>query len=723
MCRLGGRASGARASPGASAAASGRGPCCRGSCLGAGGFAGALRCSGRRPGPAAPWRLSGCRSPDRSELRSDSRFPGASVISISMISSHCSSVRSRSGMVSSSRSRRRGSWGGNRSCRHYDSHCSRRSTGINAHRRAAGRNGCRACRRGGGTAAATAPPVPQRGPAAASESPVPCPPAATARRTRPTACGTGHRHGQASGEGGCDESAAGKARTPRPGEKRRFRHRSDQPRRRRRLYRRPGLRRARQCRQFTSPTSSAWRHAHRFNARVLVALNTILKDEELEAARRLVWQVYEAGADALIVQDMGLLELDLPPIQLHASTQTDIRTSAESPLSRRRRLLADGAGARTDAGADPQDRRGRPTATLEFFVHGALCVSYSGQCNISHAQTGRSANRGDCSQACRLPYSLADQDGQVVAENKHLLSLKDNDQSANLRALIDAGISSFKIEGRLKDLAYVKNITAHYRQELDAIMADRPGTPRSSSGRSTFLFTPQPEKTFNRGSTDYFLNERHADVGAFDSPKFVGEMIGEVIKLGRTHFDVHQRPSAAQRRRNHLLQRKQELVGTAHQPRRERSATRIASARTDRRPAAGRSEGWHAASSATATRSSSAARKEVGRAAHPVCMRFEETATASRCNSPTIDRHMRHRRRWSTQRKPPRTPNAPNARCATTSASSATRSTSPATIDLALSTPWFIPASALNALRRDAVDALDRARQTRLSAPCAPRAT
>ena len=279
------------------------------------------------------------------------------------------------------------------------------------------------------------------------------------------------------------------------------------------------------------------RHAHRFDARVLVALNTILRDDELEAARQLVWQVFDAGADALIVQDMGLLELDLPPIQLHASTQTDIRS-----VEKARFLEAVGFSqmvlARELSLEQIQRIAAQTTASLEFFVHGSLCVSYSGLCNISHAQTGRSANRGDCSQACRLPYSLADGEGQIVAQDKHLLSMKDNDQSDNLRALIDAGISSFKIEGRLKDLSYVKNITAYYRQQLDEILEERPSLRRSSSGRSVFNFTPQPEKTFNRGATDYFVNERKTDIGAFDSPKFVGEKIGEVVKLGRDSFDV-----------------------------------------------------------------------------------------------------------------------------------------------------------------------------------------
>ena len=281
--------------------------------------------------------------------------------------------------------------------------------------------------------------------------------------------------------------------------------------------------------------------AHRYNARVLVALNTILDDDEIESARRIAWQVYEAGADALIMQDMGLLAIDLPPIALHASTQADIRTVAKA------RFLEDVGFsqlvlARELSLAEIGAIAAQTSVVLEFFVHGALCVSDSGRCNLSTAQTGRSANRGDCAQPCRLPYSLADQNGQIIAADRHLLSMKDNDQSANLRALIGAGVSSFKIEGRLKDLAYVKNVTAHYRRLLDAIIdeqpTDLPALRRSSAGRSSFLFTPQPEKTFNRGSTDYFVNDRQRDIAAFDSPKFVGAPIGEVTRLGRDSFEA-----------------------------------------------------------------------------------------------------------------------------------------------------------------------------------------
>ncbi len=277
--------------------------------------------------------------------------------------------------------------------------------------------------------------------------------------------------------------------------------------------------------------------AHRYRARVLVALNTILHDHELEDARKLVWQLYEAGVDALIVQDMGLLQLDLPPIALHASTQTDNRSVQKV------RFLQDAGFSQIvlarELSLDQINAIAAETsAVLEFFIHGALCVSYSGQCYISHAQTGRSANRGECAQLCRLPYSLQDEAGKLIAQDQHLLSLKDMNQSANLRALIDAGISSFKIEGRLKDLSYVKNVTAHYRRLLDEQLTDLPGYRRASSGTCEFFFTPQPQKSFNRGATDYFLTGRKIDIGAFLSPKFAGEPIGTITRLNPQWFEI-----------------------------------------------------------------------------------------------------------------------------------------------------------------------------------------
>ena len=283
------------------------------------------------------------------------------------------------------------------------------------------------------------------------------------------------------------------------------------------------------------------RFAHRFNSRIFVTLNTILRDDELEGARKLAWQLYEAGADALIIQDMGLLELDLPPLQLHASTQCDLRTPEKarflqdvglSQIVLARELTLQQIG----------QIRAQTDCKLEFFVHGALCVAYSGQCYISQAHTGRSANRGECSQACRLPYQVLDDRGRFVAHDKHVLSMKDNNQSSNLAALVDAGIRSFKIEGRYKDMAYVKNITAHYRQLLDALIEERQDSAqplaRSSSGESQFTFQPDPLQNFNREFTDYFVPGRQIDIGAFDSPKNPGQAIGHLTQIGPNWIEL-----------------------------------------------------------------------------------------------------------------------------------------------------------------------------------------
>jgi putative protease len=281
------------------------------------------------------------------------------------------------------------------------------------------------------------------------------------------------------------------------------------------------------------------RFAHRFGARVFATLNTILHDSELEAARRQTLELWDAGVDALIVQDMGLLELDLPPIALHASTQCDIRTPEKarflaaagfSQLVLARELTLDQIAAiRTEV---PEN------VALEFFIHGALCVSYSGQCYMSHALTGRSANRGDCAQLCRLPYTLQDGQGQIIAFEKHLLSLKDNNQSANLAAIASAGVSSFKIEGRYKDMSYVKNITAHYRLLLDTLLEAHPELARASSGRSHFDFSPDPARSFNRGATDYFVNGRQSGIEAFDAPAHIGQALGKVTRTGPDWFEI-----------------------------------------------------------------------------------------------------------------------------------------------------------------------------------------
>jgi len=272
--------------------------------------------------------------------------------------------------------------------------------------------------------------------------------------------------------------------------------------------------------------------ARRYHARVFTTLNTILHDNELEPARKLIHQLYDAGVDALIVQDLGVMELDIPPIELHASTQTDIRTLARAKFLDQAGFSQLVLARELDLG-EIRAIAAETDAAIEFFIHGALCVAFSGQCNISHAQTGRSANRGDCSQACRLPYTLKDDQGRVVAYEKHLLSMKDNNQSANIRALVEAGVRSFKIEGRYKDMGYVKNITAYYRQRLDDVLEDRPDLARASSGRTAHFFVPDPDKTFHRGSTDYFVSERKVDIGAFDSPTFTGLSVGRVEKVAK----------------------------------------------------------------------------------------------------------------------------------------------------------------------------------------------
>ena len=278
-------------------------------------------------------------------------------------------------------------------------------------------------------------------------------------------------------------------------------------------------------------------YAHQFGARVYVTLNTIVYDDELAEVEALVWQLYRIGIDALIVQDMALLTMNLPPIELHASTQTDNRTPEKvqflhsvgfSQVVLARELSLDDIAKIHSACPVP----------LEAFVHGALCVSYSGQCYVSQACFGRSANRGECAQFCRLPFTLEDADGRIIERDRHLLSLKDMNRSAHLEAMMDAGVRSFKIEGRLKDVTYVKNITAYYRQAIDKILFRRPEYRRASQGVSTYTFTPQPDKSFNRGFTDYYITGRRTDVTSFATPKSVGEPIGHVKEVGRGFITV-----------------------------------------------------------------------------------------------------------------------------------------------------------------------------------------
>jgi putative protease len=277
-------------------------------------------------------------------------------------------------------------------------------------------------------------------------------------------------------------------------------------------------------------------YAHQYWARVYVTLNTLLYDSELSAAARLVKDLYESGADALIIQDAAMLEMDLPPLPLFASTQmhnhTPERVAFLEKVGIQRVILA-----RELSLEQIRKIRAQTTIELETFIHGALCVSYSGQCYMSYALGGRSGNRGQCAQPCRRPYRLVDRNGAVVQDDRYLLSLRDLNLTAELPALLDAGVTSFKIEGRLKDAAYVRNVVGHYRQQLDAALSGK-DMRAAASGRVVFDFAPDPRKTFNRGFTSYFVHGRGEPVGSPDTPKALGEPVGKVAKLARNSFTL-----------------------------------------------------------------------------------------------------------------------------------------------------------------------------------------
>ncbi len=279
-------------------------------------------------------------------------------------------------------------------------------------------------------------------------------------------------------------------------------------------------------------------YAHLYNVRIYVTVNTILKEEELAETEKMIWELYRIGVDALIVQDMGITRLNLPPIPLHGSTQMDNRTPEKV------RFLADAGFRQVVLARELSLQEIRriheacPETPLEVFLHGALCVSYSGQCYVSQACFGRSANRGECAQFCRLPFSLVDADGKTIVRDKHLLSLKDLNQSEVLEDLLDAGASSLKIEGRLKDVSYVKNVTAAYRSKLDAIFARRKEYVRASSGTCRFDFTPRLDKSFSRGFTHYFLQGRDREISSFDTPKSLGEEMGTMKEQRGNYLTV-----------------------------------------------------------------------------------------------------------------------------------------------------------------------------------------
>lgn len=277
------------------------------------------------------------------------------------------------------------------------------------------------------------------------------------------------------------------------------------------------------------------RYAHLYGSKVHVTVNTLLYDNELEAAQKLIWELYNIGVDAVLVQDLGLLKLDLPPIALHASTQCHNhnleRTQFLEKLGFTRAVLA----RETDL-ATVQQIHNQTNIELEAFVHGALCVCYSGQCYISRMMMGRSGNRGECAQICRTRFDLQDANGKTLIHNKHLLSLKDMCRADYLEEMLAAGIVSFKVEGRLKNESYVKNVTACYRQRLDAILGGNPEYQRVSSGTTRFFFTPDLRKTFNREYTPYFIDGQRETMASFDTPKAIGEPIGTLEQINGKYY-------------------------------------------------------------------------------------------------------------------------------------------------------------------------------------------
>jgi len=279
------------------------------------------------------------------------------------------------------------------------------------------------------------------------------------------------------------------------------------------------------------------RYAHLFKAQVFVVLNTILYDNELDTCQKLIHELYHIGVDALIIQDMAIMEMDIPPIVIHASTQANNRDPKHV------KFLADAGMKRAvlarELNLDQiKDITNATDIELEFFVSGALCVSFSGNCYMSIAGGERSANRGSCAQNCRLPYNLIDGTGKTLISNSHLLSIKDLDLSDQLPNLIEAGITSFKIEGRLKDIVYVKNNVSYLRKKLDAFLENNERFEKASSGRTFYNFDAEMDRSFNRGYTDYFVNKRTQKIGSWDTPKSQGQVIGKVLEVKNNGYII-----------------------------------------------------------------------------------------------------------------------------------------------------------------------------------------
>ena len=279
------------------------------------------------------------------------------------------------------------------------------------------------------------------------------------------------------------------------------------------------------------------KYAHLFKAQVFVVINTILYDDELADCKKLIYELYDIGVDALIVQDMAIMEMDLPPIVIHASTQANNRDPQHVKFLKdagmKRVVLA------RELNLDQiRDISKATDVELEFFVSGALCVSFSGNCYMSVANGERSANRGSCAQNCRLPYNLVDGTGKTLISNSHLLSIKDLDLSDQLPNLIEAGITSFKIEGRLKDIVYVKNNTSFLRKKLDAFLENNDKYQKASSGKTFYNFEAEMDRSFNRGYTNYFVNKRTEKIGSWESPKSQGQLIGKLLEVKNNGYII-----------------------------------------------------------------------------------------------------------------------------------------------------------------------------------------
>lgn len=441
-------------------------------------------------------------------------------------------------------------------------------------------------------------------------------------------------------------------------------------------------------------------YAHKYWARVYATVNTLLFDQELEPARELCHQLYQAGVDALIIQDMGLLEMDLPPIPLFASTQVHNHTPEKvaflEGIGIQRVILA-----RELSLTEIRAIRAATQVELETFIHGALCVSYSGQCALSYAIGGRSGNRGECAQPCRRRYSLVDRVGRHLVDDSHLLSLKDLNLSEYLRDLIAAGVCSFKIEGRLKDQAYVRNVVAHYRQRLDAILPDL-GLRPSSSGQVSLDFDPDPNKTFNRGYTSYYLTGQRDEIASPQTPKHAGEPVGVVTATGNQSFTLNVPASLNNGDGLTFFDAQGRLQGTLVNG---VAGCTITPAKMD-----GIHPGTQICRNADREFLKAVEKSQVERRI-PLRMQFEETPEGFRFSAQDRDGNQAVLD-WNVEKTSARSPEGAAANLERQLTRLGESEFTCAQLDLDLSQPYFFPLSNLNALRRNLVAVLqaDRAR-------------